>query len=323
MDNNLYLEVAKLIGEPINTKLPVPVELSVIADSFTADAGEHVYQYTKVDNEADYILDVDADGKITVIKKSPLVDTPLTFKHLNSRLEYVLVKDVLESPDTKVLARKKAGITRGMDKREIKIILDAIETASAPTYPDNEDIPDRDAVSGEDLYDVVIGMKQKVEDYGDNFVLLVGTDVKAKMDTYDKDHVEDFRYRIGLMDELKKADIEVVKMFGKVDSGSGEVAIFDAKHMILVARNSRIAEGKPIKFVRRKISADIAKLMGADVDNAQRAVIVNPVPVQVNFGSPAVASNVLGYGVYGYESVVMAITNPLALCKSDATLALV
>jgi len=319
---NIHLEIAKLIGAPINTKLPVPVELAAIADTFTAEAGEHVYQYSKVDNEADYILDVDSDGKITVIKKTPLGDTALTFKHWNSRLEYVLVSDVLDNPDTAVLARKKAGITRGMDKREIKAILDAIEVASAPTYPDNVNIPSRDATSGEDLYDVVIAMKQQVEDYGDDYALLVGTDVKAKMDTYDKDNVATFRYRIGLLDELKKAGINVIyKMFGKIDEGSGEVALFNASHMILVARNSRIAEGKPIKFIRRKISADLAKLMGADVDNTQRAVMVNPVPVQVNFDGTN--SNVLGYGVYGFESLAFFISNPLAIVKSDASLAIV
>jgi hypothetical protein len=88
----------------------------------------------------------------------------------------------------------------------------------------------------------------------------------------------------------------------------------------MVATNSRIAQGKPVKFVRRRISPEIATLMGADVDNAQRAIIANPTPVQaVPPVTGGTQSNLLAYGVFGYESVVMAITNPLAISKADAT----
>ena len=168
---NLTLELAQLLGQPINTQLPVPVELSAIVDAFTVDPGEKVWRYSTVDKDADYILDVDAAGKITTIKKSVLADTELTFKGLNSRLEYVLVDDVLSSPDTHVLARKKEGITRGMDKRELKIVLDGIEAGT--NVPSNQGVQSYDAVSADDLYDTIISMKQLVEDYGDNYVLLV------------------------------------------------------------------------------------------------------------------------------------------------------
>ena len=87
----------------------------------------------------------------------------------------------------------------------------------------------------------------------------------------------------------------------------------DTKKAVLIAKNSRIAEGKPIKFVRRKIGAEIAKLMGADVDSAQRALMVNPTPVNVS------GTNTLAYGVYGYESVIFTITNPYAICIADLT----
>ena len=58
------------------------------------------------------------------------------------------------------------------------------------------------------------------------------------------------------------------------------------------------------------ISADIAKLMGADVDNTQRALIVNPVPVNV------AGSNTLAYGVFGYESIIWCLKNRKAVVKS-------
>ena len=69
---------------------------------------------------------------------------------------------------------------------------------------------------------------------------------------------------------------------------------------------------KPVKFVRRRISEEIARQMGASVDASQRAAIVNPVPVQDS-------GNRLAFGVYGYESVIFCVTNPYAVVYCDAT----
>jgi hypothetical protein len=322
MEKNIYLEIAKLLGQPINYQLPVPVELSAIADTDTVEPGEKVWVYDDVDTDVDTILAVNTStGKIEVKKRDPLGETELSFTSLNSQLEYVLVDAVLQSPDTQVLARKKEAITRGMDKRELKLILDAIETISGGSVeiPASESIQSYDATSNEDLYDVIVAMKQLVEDYGDGYVLLCSSQVKSKLDTYDKDNASSFNYRIGIDETLRRLGIEVVKVFGKVELtvGGGEKSLITDNYMMLIAKNSRVTAGKPIKFVRRKINADIAKLMGADVDNAQRATFTNPTPVNV----PG-TGNVLAYGVYGYESVVFAITNPKAIVVSDATLAL-
>lgn len=315
---NVHLELAKLIGEPINAQLPVPVEISAIADTFTAEPGEKVWRYTAFDTSLDTIIDVDVNGAITLVKRTPTGDAELTFKGLNSKLEYVLIDDILsETDNTSVLARRKVSISRGMDKRELKMILDAILAKTAGYLPgvNPEEVT---VASGDDLYDVIMAMKHKVEDYGDGYVLLVGSTVKEKIDTYDKDNVASFNYNIALTQRLREVGIEVMKIFGKVEvtDGGGEVALMDAKKLILVAKNSRIAEGKPIKFCRRMISADIAKLMGAEVDTAQRALIVNPTPVN-NAGT-----NTLAYGVFGYESVIFTITNPKAICIADATVIL-
>jgi len=316
-ERNMQLEISKLIGEPISNQLPVPVEIAAICDTFTAEPGEHVWRYTNIDKDADYILDVDADGKITVVKKTVMGDTELTFKHLDSRLEYVLIKDVLDNPDTSVLSRKKEAIIRGMDKSELYILLTAIEGGTDVT--NNQGVQSVTASTGDDLYDLIMDMKHLVEDYGDGYVLLCGTTVKEKIDTYDKDNVTTFNYNITLFDRLKALGIDVMKIFGKVDRGSGEVALLNASHMILVAKNSRLAEGKPIKFIRRKITPDLAKLMGADIDKAQRAVFVNPTPVMQDFSGTS--ASLLGYACLGYESFIFAICNALAIVKCDASLA--
>ena len=313
---NPQLEIAKLIGQPINIQLPVPVELGAIADTFTAEVGEKIWRYTAFDNALDTCLSVDANGAITLVKRTPTGDAELTFDGLNSKMEYVLIDDILsETDNVQVLARRKESITRSMDKRELYAILTAILSNDAGKLP-GVSIPEQTVVSANDLYDVIIGMKHQVEDYGDGFVLLVGSTVKEKIDTYDKDNVANFNYNITLATRLRELGIDIMKVFGNVEltDGGGETAIMDSKKLILVAKNSRIAEGKPIKFVRRKISPDIAKLMGAEVDSAQRAIIVNPTPVN------KAGVNTLAYGVYGYESVIFTITNPKAICIADATL---
>ncbi len=320
MDRRLDLEIAQLIGEPINVQLPVPVALAEIADLNTAEAGDHVWRIKDLDETVDVILNADANGAMPPVKRTPLTDVELSFTGLNSKLEYVLVEDVLNKVDTNALARRKASITRGMDKSELKIILDALLTPTNTVFPQNEVGGYSVTVaSGDDIYDVFMKAKHGIEDYGDNYAALVGTTVKEKIDTYDKDNVTSFNYNITLSDRLAKVGITVRKIFGKISraSNESEAVLLDAKKMILVARDSTIANGKPIEFVRRKINPDIAKLMGADVDNTQRAIIVGLTPVNVDVSGTM--QNVLGYSVFGYESIVMCVKNPKAIATADLT----
>jgi len=306
-----FLEIAKTIGEPINPSLPVPVEIRAIANLETADPHEKVWSFQAYDTDNDEILDVESDGSITVQKRDAIGDTELTFKGLNSQLEYVLVDAVLASVDKNLLGRKKGAIARGLDKREVKMILDGIMSPTSASFPATY-LQSVTKASGEDLYDVIQKAIHKLEDYGDGFVLLAGTEAKEAIDKYDKEKAGSHNYKVDLKGFLRDNDVKVLKIFGKVavTDGGALQALLDAKAMILLATNSRIADGKPITFVRRRISPEIAKLMGANVDEAQRANIVNPVPVQAS-------GNKLAYGVYAYESIIFAITNPKAICKCD------
>ena len=316
----LDLEISKLIGEPINTQLPVPVAITEIADFFTAEAGEHVWRIQDLDNTADVVLSVDANGIITPVKRTPLQDVLLTFSGFNSKKNYVLLEDVLNSVDTNALARRKEAITRGMDKKELKLIIDAIQTPTNAVFPHNKvggyAVP---IVSGDDIYDVYMKAKHGVEDYGDNYVSLVGSTVKEKMDTYDKDNVTTYNYNLVLLDRLAKLGISVRKVFGKLSTASNEVEefIMDKKKMVLVARDSTLSKGKPIQFVRRKISPALAQRIGADVDTAQRALFVGQVPEIVN--TAGVTDNILGFSILGYESIVICIKQPYAIATADLT----
>lgn len=308
-----YMEVAQLIGQPINTQLPVAFELAAIADTFVAAPGEHVWRYSGMETTADVVLAVDGtNGAITQVKRSPLDDVELTFTGLNSKQEYVLVDSVLATPDLNILARRKESITRGMDKREVQLIIAAI-LANTSGYLPGVNCSEYTVASGDDLYDAIIGMKHDVEDYGDQYVLLCGSRVKEEIDTYDKEQAATLNYNVTLTAKLRELGIEVVKVFGMVSSASNEAetAIMHTQKAILIAKNSRIAEGKPIKFVRRQLNPAIAQLMGCEVDKAQRGLWVGQTPVNV------AGTNTLAFSVFGYESVIFCITNPKAICLCD------
>ena len=311
-ERKINLEIAKLIGEPINPQLPVPVALSAVADLSTAEAGEKVWYFASEDTDADEIYEVNTStGKIVVVKKDPLADTQLTFTGLNSRKQYVLLDSVLSSPDVDVLGRKKSSISRGMDKLELKRLLDAIIALGA--------VGTISIASGEDLYDVIMKAKHELEDYGDNYVLLCGSAVKEAIDNYDKKKAGSYNYNVTLPAKLRELGIEVVKIFGLVktgtaadneaDSGS-ESRLLDTNKFVIVAKDSTIAKGKPVIFVRRKIPAAIAAMLGGDVDNTQRMLTVS------NDTTNVAGTDTLGYAVFGYESVVLAIVNARAIKKS-------
>lgn len=303
--SGMQLEIMKYIGEPINPNLPVPVEISKIADVYTVEPGEKTWYYASQDTDDDEIYQVNTStGAVTPVKRSPMDVTELSFQGLNSKKEYVLLDTVMDSPDQQVLGRKKARISAAMDKLELRLILKAItDSASVETVTLD---------SGEDLYDVIVQAKQAIEDRGDKFVLLAGSTVNNKLDTFDKDKASTFNYNVTIRDKITKMGIEVVKIFGSVKyTGDTDMtALLDAKRFILIAINSRIAEGKPLAFVRKKVSPLIAQQMGASVDNAQRALIVDKALTNID------GTDTLGYGVIGYQKCIWAILNIKSICRT-------
>lgn len=294
------LEISQVLGAPIDPNLKVPMALSEIAEIETAQPGElvRIFNSSAEDAGVDDIYAVDANGGLTIHKVSPVAPATLTFSGLQSKLEYVLVDEILPAADQNALARKKAAITRAMDKQELKRILDAVLAVAS-----QEVVLD----SGEDLYDGIVKMVHLVEDYADNYVLLCGSTIKEKIDVYDKVNADNFQYRVGLSEMLAKFGITVIKVIGSVNGGK----VLANGKCILVGRNSSLAQGKPITFVRRLMSAEIAKMMNSE--SAERAISVAQAPTVIN----ADGKNTLGFGVFGYESIIETITNYRALAWSD------
>lgn len=326
--NEWQIHVAKLIGQPINPSLPVPIELGELADTFVVDPGEKVYRWDAYDTLADEVLDVDTtNANITALKVTPESEVELSFKGLNTKMQYVHVDDVMDSADVNVLGRKKKKLMGALDKLELRTIFHGIvdgvtDTNMGGTHALETSVQSAGEASGDDLYDIIMKAKHKVEDYGDDMILCSGSAVKEKIDTFDKDKSATFNYNVTLTAKLAELGIKVMKIFGTVKwtgaTGSrtddaAVTALLNTNKFVLAARNSRIADGKPVIFVRRRINAQIASYMGCEVDeDVQRALFITHTPLPVG------ANEKLAYGVYAYEKIILAIVNPYALVKTGS-----
>jgi hypothetical protein len=301
-------EIGKIIGQPIDPNLPVPAVLNEIFDYETAEPGEEVKRYEYEDtNAGDTITAVSTDGHIVNYKIDPQTPAVIPFSSVQSELQRLHVDAILNSPDQAVIARRKAAITRGLDKKITKEALDLIIAANGGSQEVVQ-------ATGMDLYDLIIAMKHKIEDYGDNYILLVGTKVSEAIDVYDKVNATNFNYRIGLVETLKEKGIKVVKVYATAvfnfidttasgDPETSNIKVLDTDKMILVARDSTIQKGKPGIYVRRKIAPAIAQMMGSDVDATFRATTVMPLPVNVG------GTNTLAFGIHAFEQRVCALLN--------------
>ena len=300
----------QLINEPIDPNLDCPVELADIVNYKESEAGETVEYFASSaqDRAITGLYTADGAGSITYVKVPLKSVTALTFVGLQSKLETVLIDEILNSKDQSALAAKKDGIIRAMDNEEIRRILNLC------LAPVSQKIT---KVAGEDLLDVIIRMKQLISSYSTDYVLLVASDVMDKIESYDKDNVDNFNYKMSIMEELKKLGInKVVKVLGNTDFDDSDEAVLAAGKAILVGRNSNLVKGRPIHFLRRKFAKEVAELSGAG-EGAVRLIDIAKTPSVIN----AAGKNTLGYGCFGYESVIQVLTNYRAVSFSENIIA--
>lgn len=312
------MEVAYRVGAPIRTQLPVPVALQEMCNVIEVEPGERVWVPTNVNEDDDVVYNVDTTNAIiTTQKVDPIDETQLTFKQLNSPLYRVNLPAIIDAPNGDVvLAQKKEAVTDGMDKTEVRVLIAALFSGASRTNggaPSNQAINTVTPTSNDDLYDVIADMFKVVEDYcDDDFALLCGSTVYNEIKEYDKKKALTFNYRIGLMEFIAQHNTKLVKISGVVKNtnDSAGTALMDPNKLLLVGRKSMISAGKPITFVRRKIST--AGYPGFEVDaKLQRGFLYAPMPIVDTVGGTAY--NLLSYGLMGYESVIFTVNNPHAI----------
>ena len=290
----------ELIGSPVDPNLVVPVEFMDIVDYKPSEAAESVEYFNTDHSGVDDIYAADAAGTITYHKIVLQTPIALTFSGLQSKMETILLDEIMNSKDQTAMASKKDGIIRAMDKEEARRVCNLVlAVPSQEVTLDTED----DILAG------LIKMVQKVADYSTDYILLVGSTVMNAIDTYDIDNVATHNYELGIRARLATMGVKnIVKVIGEVNA----TPVLVATKAILVGRNSNLAQGRPIKFRRRKFSGQVAELAGAK-EGDTRLVSIAKTPQVIN----AANANTLGYGCCGYESIMAVLTNYRAVAWCD------
>lgn len=301
----MNFEYAKVFGEPIDPNLRVPDVISKIATVDTCEANDDYKYYSAYDSNVDDVYTADANGVLTNHKLTKAGTTTLSFAGLQSKLEYINLVDLYAGAEGNkagigVIGNKKRGITRAMDKEEVRRVCAACLALSGQEVTQ---------ATADDLYDLIMKMKHKIEDYADDCILLVGSTVKEAIDNFDKLNADNFYYNVKILEMLKNAGIsEVIKLAGTFTNSSGAgQRLLAVDKLILVGRQSTISNGRPILFVRRKIDAAVAQKVEVDAA-AQRIVVDVPMPV-ITDGT----NNLAAVGMAGIEFVIEAIVNAYAI----------
>lgn len=294
------LEIARILGEPVDPRKPYAPVIELIAETDIAEPNDYTYYYDVL-VETDKVYTITSTGEVTQENVVPDSPAQLTFADFASPEYYVKITD-LASAKERTLARKVATINRAMNAQEVQRIISLIDAAvpAGNTFGIG---------SGYHAftYERLVTMIDSITDYADNYVLLVGTVIDKQIKLWDW---TDNKYT-SLSSALKDLNVTIVRQFGSVTVDGASSVILNANTAYLVGTSS--ATGKPIIWVRKRID-DIELLGGALKQNGekpQRLIFVSPNPIHATTGT----NRYLAVGITGFEEYAAAVVNPYALSK--------
>jgi len=293
------LEIAKIIGEPIDPQKPYPDVLTAIADTDTALPEDYIYYFDAL-LETDKVYIITSSGSVT--QENVVPDTPvlLSFADIASPEYYVKITDLAKAKE-RTLARKVATINRAMNAYETYKLISLIDAA---VQADKKFT----LTSGTSTfnYQNLVYMIDSIQDYSDTFHLLAGTTIDRDIRLWDW---TDNKYT-SLKSALGDLNVTVHRQFGSVTVDDVAVSILAPTYAYLVGVSTPM--GKPILWVRKQLN-DIDFLGGALYDNGdkpERLVFVSPNPVQVEG-----TARFLAVAITGLEEYAAAVKNPYALAR--------
>jgi len=305
------LEIARTVGEPVDPRKPFPTIVSEVCTVDFADPDEFLYHFDVLE-DTEKVLNISASGEITQENVTP--DTPvlLSFTDLATPEYYVKVID-LASAKERVLARKVATINRALNSHEEYLVISLLNTAASNT---GNEITLRSGYV-RFIFPDLVDMIDQVQDYGDGFLLIEGTQIAKDIRLWDWD---DNKFH-SPQEALRELGVRQVRMpttmnyeYASDGSAGGLTAqdVLASTTAYLVATSAE--NGKPGLFVRKRIS-EMEVLGGAfntqSGERPQRLVFVSPNPVTVVSGS----TRFLAVGLTGYEQITTAISNQNAVSE--------
>jgi hypothetical protein len=297
------LEMARVIGEPVDPRKPYTDVVSAVCEIGYADPNEYVYYYDVL-NETDIVYTITSTGAVTSTNVSPDAPAAFTFIDIASPEYYVKITDLASAKET-TLARKLKTIERALNMYENKYIFDLAAAAVSTSGFTNTLASAQMRFN----YAELITMVQQVVDYGDNYTLFVGSEIDTDMKLWDWN---DNKYH-SMVAAFQDLGIEKIRMgVGNVTIDTNAAARqLAANKAYLIAKNTEM--GKPFLFVRKNLN-DIDLLGGAiksTGEKPQRLIFVSPNPIVASGGT----TRYLAVGVTGYEQIVGACVNPYAVSQ--------
>lgn len=173
------LEIAKIIGEPIDPRKPYPEVINEVCELDSAEPNEYVY-YFDVLNETNTVYTITSTGSVTSSNVSPDSPAAFTFIDIASPEYYVKITDLASAKES-TLARKMKTINQSLNMYESKYIFTLANTAATSVSHTH------DLTSGTTTFNYanLIDLIQDVVDYGDNYVLFVGSTIDTDMKLWD------------------------------------------------------------------------------------------------------------------------------------------
>ena len=296
------LEISRIIGEPKDPRKPYGY-YGVIPDICEIDSAlpdEYLYEFNAT-QETDKIYVVTSTGECTQLNITP--NTPSLISYVDNVTPefWIKLKD-LASAKEKILARKKVDINRALDGYEVYSILQALNSAvqSANDYTIGSG-------NSSFAYDTLVQQMNGLDDYADNYVLLVSAQIQQDIRLWDWT----YNKYTSLATALKDLNVKIVRVFGQVYVDGTLKNIIDPNTSYLIGTQS--ATGKPILFVRKQLNAmeDIGGVIKTDGTAPERWVIVGTNPQWVN----ASTARYLAVSLIGWGEIAIIVTNPYAISR--------
>lgn len=311
MKNVDALEVAKIIGEPKDPRKPYPKIIDSICETDTAEPEDYTYYFDAlVDTDKIYVIT--SNGAVTQENVSPDTPSLLSFTDVATPEYYIKLTDYLNRKES-IFARKNATINRAMNAYEIYKIITLLAAAASGTGNQNTLGSGYTRFS----YPHLIDMLEEVQDYGDNYKLVIGSQCDKDLKLWDWNDNKYMSLTRAFEDlNIEKTRISLAGSAAQfsvdLDNSGGVVAtdILGSTKAYLVAADTEL--GKPLVFVRKKLDSikQLGGVISEDAPAPERLVFTSPNPVSVTGGS-----RYLAVSLTGYEQMTAATTNPYAISE--------
>lgn len=237
--SNGGMELAKLVGQPYDEEIAIPVEISAIMNVDTVERGED-YDYFVPTSETKVVYTV-TNGSVTQTAVTPETENTLSFSSYDSPEYFVYLEKMLEGKSDDLM-RKNINANEALNRLEVKTVMDlliAAATAESNTYTLD---------SGKTKFDYpkLVEMARSVARYGKNLVLLSGANVTTDIVLMDYDADKNREV------SLEKLGVQHIPVEEFQYTHSGVQTVLDADKAILVAVSDS-ADMKCGDFVRRKV----------------------------------------------------------------------